>query len=156
MNGTYLVLVGSLIMVVSAGYDYYLKKRRKGTEEELGEELSKLKERDTVDPQDLPAIGSSKEVWDKQSKLSLIGYLIGFSLVLGGVFLSTSVILSCFKFLKYTEIWSLVLGFVGSFTWYADSRIMEWEYYPELRLAIAVLVLIPNLLKELCSIGLLN
>lgn len=157
MVGTELVLVGSLLMLVSAIYDYYQRgRRRSGQEEELDEELSELKEKDSIDPDELPAIGSSKENWKEELKLSAIGYLLGFLLILIGLLFPPNVGLRCFKALKYAGVWSLVVGFVGTFTWYAESRIFEWEYYPELRLILAVLVFIPNLMKELCSVGILN
>lgn len=155
MNGSYLVLAGTFLMLVSAGYEYYLKKQRANAGNEIDEELTQLQERDSIDPEELPAIGSSKETQEKLLRISMVGYVLGFFLVVIGLYFSDGPIITCYDFLRYSTLWALILGFFGATTWYIERRIFDWNYFPEFRITMAVLAFIPNLLQELCSIGVL-
>lgn len=150
MTGINLALAGSLLMLVSAGFDYYHKRMKiRGVDQEL----SKLQEKDSINPKELPAIGTSKKNLKEQLSLPMIGYILGFLLVLLGLVTSAGIFHTCLEILKYTGAWAVVIGFLGSSTWYTDARIIEWEYYPELRGLFAILIFIPSFIKELCSTG---
>ncbi|WP_436343102.1 hypothetical protein [Natronorubrum sp. FCH18a] len=152
MIGIYLITVGTIILVASVSWEYYIKR----IQNDLSLNITPPEGSDQeVDRSELPAIGSEEAESQEETDLLTIGYSLSFLFGIFGLFLFLGLQITGSESLTTVlVVWAGLIDILVPVLWYIDSRdLIEFLWFPESRIALTLSASLPNFVILLATQG---